>query len=209
MFGGSWGSTLAVAYAEAHPTRVTDLILRGIFMFTEREADWFYGRGTRALFPDAWDAFISIIPEAERGDLIAAYYARLTGADPQQRIEAARAWSLWESIVATLVVDESTLAHCEDPAFTLAFARIECHYFVHRGFLSHERQLLDDTVKIRHIPTTIVHGRYDVICPLENAWQLHRCLPQSELVIVADSGHSAFEPGIAAALRAATDRHRR
>ena len=208
VFGGSWGSTLAVAYAEAHPERVTELVLRGIFMFTAREAEWFYGRGTRMLFPDAWEAFVSIIPEAERGDIVATYYARLTGDDVAQRAEAARAWSLWESRVATLIADESTLAHCEDPSFTLAFARIECHYFVHGGFLAHEQQLIDDTPKIEHIPTTIVHGRYDVICPLENAWRLHKCLPNSELVIVDDSGHSAFEPGIAAALRDATDRHR-
>jgi len=208
VFGGSWGSTLGVAYAEAHPARVTELVLRGIFMFTDREAEWFYGRGTRVLFPDAWDAFISVIPVSERNNLIAAYYARLTGDDPQVRIEAARAWSLWESTVAALIADDATLAHCEDPTFTLAFARIECHYFLHRGFLAHEQQLLEDTHKIQHIPTTIVHGRYDVICPLENAWKLHKRLPRSELKIVADGGHSAFEPGVAAALRAATDRHR-
>jgi proline iminopeptidase len=208
VFGGSWGSTLGVAYAEAYPTRVTELILRGIFMFTDREAEWFYGRGTRILFPDAWDAFVAVIPPAERGSLISAYYARLTSDDPHVRVEAARAWSLWESTVAALVADNATLAHCEDPNFTLAFARIECHYFLHRGFLAHEQQLLEDTHKIRHIPTTIVHGRYDVICPLENAWKLHKRLPQSVLNIVADAGHSAFEPGIAAALRTATDRHR-
>ena len=208
VFGGSWGSTLGVAYAEAHPERVTELVLRGIFMFTEREAAWFYGHGTRMLFPDAWEAFVAVIPEAERGDLVAAYYARLTGSDPQQRTEAARAWSLWESRVAALVADESTLAHCEDPGFTLAFARIECHYFLHRGFLAHEQQLLAEADKIAHIPTIIVHGRYDVICPLENAWSLHRRLPRSELVIVGDGGHSAFEPGVAAALRSATDRLR-
>jgi len=208
VFGGSWGSTLGVAYAEAYPERVTELVLRGIFMFTEREAQWFYGRGTRMLFPDAWDAFISVIPEAERGDLISAYYDRLTGDDPRIRTEAARAWSTWETRVASLVTDEASLSHCDDLDFTLAFARIECHYFVNKGFLAHEQQLLADTGKIQHIPTTIVHGRYDVICPLENAWDLHRKLPRSELVIVPDGGHSAFEPGVAAALRAATDRFR-
>ncbi len=208
VFGGSWGSTLAVAYAEAYPERVTELVLRGIFMFSEREAEWFYGRGTRMLFPDAWDTFVSIIPVGERDDLIAAYYARLTGDDAAARAEAARAWSLWESRVAMLVADESTLAHCEDPTFTLAFARIECHYFLNRGFLAHEQQLLENTAKISHIPTTIVQGRYDVICPMENAWRLHKLLPQSELIIVDDGGHSAFEPGVAAALRVATDHHR-
>ena len=208
VFGGSWGSTLAVAYAEAHPARVTELVLRGIFMFTQRESQWFYGRGTRMLFPDAWEAFVGVIPEAERGDLIAAYYTRLTSDNPRVRAEAARAWSMWETRVAALVADEASLAHCDDLDFTLAFARIECHYFVNSGFLTDEQQLLTDTVKIQHIPTTIVHGRYDVICPLENAWELHRRLPRSELVIVPDSGHSAFEPGIAAALREATDRYR-
>jgi proline iminopeptidase len=208
VFGGSWGSTLAVAYAETYPARVTELVLRGIFMFTHREAQWFYGRGTRMLFPDAWEAFVGVIPEPERGDLIAAYYARLTSEDPRVRSEAARAWSMWETRVASLVADEASLAHCDDLDFTLAFARIECHYFINNGFLADERQLLADTVKIQHIPTTIVHGRYDVICPLENAWDLHRRLPGSELVIVPDSGHSAFEPGVAAALREATDRYR-
>ena len=208
VFGGSWGSTLAVAYAEAHPARVTELVLRGIFMFTQRESQWFYGRGTRMLFPDAWEAFVGVIPEAERGDLIAAYYSRLTSDNPRVRAEAARAWSMWETRVAALVADEASLAHCDDLDFTLAFARIECHYFVNKGFLAHEQQLLEDTVKIQHIPTTIVHGRYDVICPLENAWDLHRKLPRSELIIVPDGGHSAFEPGVASALREATDRFR-
>ncbi len=208
VFGGSWGSTLGVAYAEAYPERVTELVLRGIFMFTEREAQWFYGRGTRMLFPDAWDAFVSVIPEAERGDLISAYYDRLTSDNPRTRAEAARAWSMWETRVASLVADEASLSHCDDLDFTLAFARIECHYFVNKGFLAHEQQLLEDTVKIQHIPTTIVHGRYDVICPLENAWDLHRKLPRSELIIVPDGGHSAFEPGVASALREATDRFR-
>jgi proline iminopeptidase len=208
VFGGSWGSTLGVAYAESHPDRVTELVLRGIFMFTEREAEWFYGRGTRMLFPDAWEQFVAVIPEQERFDLVAAYYKRLTSENADVRAAAAKAWSLWESRVATLLPDAAAIAHCDDRNFTSAFSRIECHYFFHRGFLQHERQLLDDTARIQHIPTTIVHGRYDIICPLENAWTLHRHLPASELVIVPDSGHSAFEPGIAAALRAATDRYR-
>ena len=208
VFGGSWGSTLGVAYAETHPARVTELVLRGIFMFTERESEWFYGNGTRMLFPDAWEAFIAPIPDHERGDLIAAYYKRLTSDNPDVRISAARAWSLWESRVATLLPDPGAIAHCDDVNFITPFSRIECHYFFHRGFLQHERQLLDDATRLHHIPTTIVHGRYDVICPPENAWNLHRALPQSELVIVPDGGHSAFEPSIAAALRAATDKYR-
>ncbi len=208
VFGGSWGSTLAVAYAETYPDRVTELVLRGIFMFTDREAEWFYGRGTRMLFPDAWEAFVAPLTPAERADVIPAYYARLTSGDPKIRAEAARAWSLWESRVAALVTDEATLSHCDDLNFTLAFARIECHYFLNHGFLGHEHQLLEDAVKLARIPTTIVHGRYDVICPVENAWNLYQRMPHANLVIVPDSGHSAFEPGIAAALRAATDNYR-
>lgn len=206
VFGGSWGSTLGVAYAETHPDRVTELVLRGIFMFTRREAEWFYGKGTRALFPDAWEDFVRAIPEGERGDLIAAYYRRLCSDDPGVQAAAARAWSLWESRVATLLPDPDQLLHCADPAFTLAFSRIECHYFINRGFLKHEKQLFANLHEIQHIPTTIVHGRYDLICPVENAWRLHKGLPRSELVIVPDAGHSAFEPGISAELRRATDR---
>ncbi len=207
VFGGSWGSTLGVAYAETHPERVTELVLRGIFMFTRREAEWFYGKGTRVLFPDAWAAFEAGIPEDERGDLIGAYYRRLTSEDRDTQVAAAHAWSVYESRVATLMPDPDVLAHCADPAFTLAFARLECHYFINKGFLRHEKQLFANLHRIQHIPTTIVHGRYDVICPPENAWRLHKGLPRSELVIVPDAGHSAFEPGISRALCQATDRY--
>ncbi|MCA9657255.1 MAG: prolyl aminopeptidase [Myxococcales bacterium] len=207
VFGGSWGSTLAVAYAETHPERVTELVLRGIFMFTKREAEWFYGKGTRVLFPDAWDDFVAEIPEDDRDDLIAAYYRRLTSDDEAARDSAAAAWSLWESRVATLLPDPELLRHCGDPAFTLAFARIECHYFINGGFLKHEKQLFANLHTIQHIPTTIVHGRYDVICSMENAWRLHKGLPKSDLVVVPDAGHSAFEPGISRALCEATARY--
>jgi proline iminopeptidase len=160
------------------------------------------------MFPDAWADFIAPIPEAERGDLITAYHQRLTSDDAAIQARFARAWSLYECRVATLLEDPEIVVHCDDLSFTLPFARIECHYFVNRGFLDHDRQLLDDVERIAHIPTTIVHGRYDVICPVRNAWQLHEKMPSSEIVIVPDAGHSAFEPGIISALVQATDRHR-
>jgi proline iminopeptidase len=206
VFGGSWGSTLALAYAQAHPERVTELVLRGIFTFTEAEMAWFYGGGTAVMFPDAWAEFIAPIPVEERGDLMRAYHRRLTGDDPRERSRCAAAWSLYECRVATLLPDVEVEAHCDDPSFTLPFARIECHYFVNAGFLAHDQQLLDGCSAIGHIPTAIVHGRYDVICPPRNAWELHQRLPASTLTIVPDAGHSAFEPGIIAALVEATDR---
>jgi proline iminopeptidase len=204
--GGSWGSTLGVAYAERHPEHVSELVLRGIFMFTEEEMRWFYGEGTCRLFPDAWDAFIAPIPEAERGDLLRAYHRRLIGDDHHEAITFARAWSLYECRVAGLLPDPGVEAHCDDPRFTLPFARIESHYFVNDGFLERPTQLIDGLDRIAHIPTIIVHGRYDVICPPRNAWRLHQRLPDAELVYVTDAGHSAFEPGIIDQLIRATDR---
>jgi proline iminopeptidase len=206
VFGGSWGSTLALAYAEKYPERVSEMVLRGIFTFAKDEMEWFYGAGTQNLFPDAWHAFVHAIPEAERHDLIGAYHRRLTGDDRRTREHAARAWSTWECSVATLMQDPNLIAHCEDLAFTLAFARIECHYFVNGGFLARPTQLLDDIARIRHVPGVIVHGRYDVICPARNAWRLHRAWPEAELVIVEAAGHSANEAGISSALVRATDR---
>ncbi len=208
VFGGSWGSTLALAYAQTYPKHVTELVLRGIFTFTRREIDWFYAGGTGRLFPDAWEDFLAPIPMAERADLIQAYYQRLTGNDEQAKRIAARAWSLYECRVATLRMDPEVETHCDNPDFTLPFARIEAHYFVNGGFLSHETQLLEGVASIRHLPCTIVHGRYDVICPLENAFELHRLWPESKLVIVGDAGHSAFEPGIISALVDATNSYR-
>jgi proline iminopeptidase len=205
VFGGSWGSTLGLAYAQRHPERVTAMMLRGIFTFLPDEIDWFYRTGTRVLFPDAYEEFIGELPSAERHDPIEAYHRRLVDDDPAVRATAARAWSRWECCVATLLRDDDLVSHCDDPAFSLAFARIESHYFVHDGFLERPTQLLDDLPRIHHIPAVIVHGRYDVICPLHNAWRLHRAWPGSRLHIVADAGHSANEPGIARALVAATD----
>jgi len=205
VFGGSWGSTLALAYAEAHPERVTELVLRGIFLLRQREIDWFYQEGASALYPDAWEGFLAPIPEAERGDLVRAYHRRLTSPDAEVRLEAARAWSVWEGTTSGLIVDAERVRKSGEDAFAEAFARIECHYFVNRGFLR-DGQLLDEVGKIRHLPAVIVQGRYDVVCPMESAWALHRAWPEAELVVVPDAGHAAREPGIAAALRAATDR---
>ena len=208
VFGGSWGSTLGLAYAQKHRERVTEMVLRGIFTFAPDEMDWFYRTGTRVLFPDAYDDFMAGLPRAERGDPIGNYHARLTSGDIDVRAAAARSWSIWECRVATLLPDDDLVAHCDDTGFSLAFSRIECHYFVNDGFLEAPDQLLRDVVAIRDIPATIVHGRYDVICPLRNAWRLHKAWPESELVIVPDAGHSANEPGIAKALVQATDRYR-
>ena len=207
VFGGSWGSTLALAYAEKHPSRVSALVLRGIFLLRRWELEWFYQRGAGLFFPEAFQAYLSTIPEAERGDLISAYHKRLVSENPVVRQEAARAWSVWEASTAHLLQDHDYIASCAGDEFSLAFARIECHYFVNRGFLERENQLIEDVQKIRHIPATIVQGRYDVICPVQSAWELHRAWPESEYRVVPDAGHSAFEPGIVHELIRATDRY--
>ena len=206
VFGGSWGSTLALAYAQTHPRRVSELVLRGIFLLRRSELLWFYQDGASALFPDAWEAFLAPIPSAERGDLMKAYHRRLTSDDPATRLEAARAWSVWEASTSFLLQRPDYIANAAGDDFALAFARIEAHYFVHRGFLEREQQLIENIGRLRHIPSVIVQGRYDVVCPMASAWQLHRAWPEAELVVVPDAGHSAFEPGILEALVAATDR---
>ncbi len=208
VFGGSWGSTLALAYSQKHPERVTELVLRGIFLLRKQEIDWFYQRGCSAMFPDAWESYLAPIPEEERGDLLHAYHRRLTGPDPKVRQEAARAWSVWEGSTSCLLPNADLIARTAGDEFSLAFARIECHYFVNRGFMRTDAQLLEDAHKIRHIPGVIVQGRYDVVCPAESAWALHRAWPEAELRIIADAGHSANEPGITSALVEATDRFR-
>lgn len=208
IFGGSWGSTLGLAYAQKHRARVSEMVLRGIFTFAPDEMDWFYRHGTNVVFPDGYAEFIGALPPGERDDPVAAYHARLTSGDIDVRAAAARAWSIWECRVATLLPDPDLVAHCDDTGFSLAFSRIECHYFVHGGFLESPHQLLEQVDAIRDVPATIVHGRYDLICPLRNAWRLHRAWPESRLVIVADAGHSANEPGVSAALVEATDRYR-
>ncbi len=206
VFGGSWGSTLALAYAEKHPDRVSALILRGIFLLRKREIDWFYQDGASRIFPDAWEAYEAAIPEAERSDYLAAYHKRLTSPDEKIRLAACRAWSVWEGSVSKLYPDASFIDHFSQPDFALAFARIECHYFVNKGFLDTDDQLLRDVGKIRHIPGSIIQGRYDVVCPMDSAWALHRAWPEAEFVCVWDSGHAAGEPSLCRALVAATDR---
>ena len=205
VFGGSWGSTLALAYAQAHPERVTGLILRGIFGMRRAELSWYYQEGASWLFPDKWERFLQPIPENERGDLIAAYRRRLVGDDPAARLQAARAWSLWEGETLTLLPDPTLSAQHGGDDFALAFARIENHYFTHGGWLE-EGQLLRDVGRIRHLPGVIVQGRYDVATPMRTAWDLHRAWPEAEFRLVADAGHATTEPGIMTALLDATDR---
>jgi proline iminopeptidase len=206
VFGGSWGSTLALAYAQTHPDKVTELVLRGIFMLRRWELEWFYQKGCDALYPDAWETYLNAIPEAERGDLISAYHRRLTSVDPKTRTDAARAWSVWEGATSFLWQDPSHIESSAEDEFALAFARIECHYFINGGFFEHDDLLLRNVDRIRKIPTVIVQGRYDVVCPLRSAWDLHRAWPEADLHIVQDAGHSAFEPGITHELLEATDR---
>ncbi|MFD1259151.1 prolyl aminopeptidase [Entomomonas asaccharolytica] len=203
VFGGSWGSTLALAYAQKHPAQVLGLILRGIFLCRAAEIEWFYQKGASYLFPDYWEDYIAPIPEAERDDLVQAFYKRLTGTDEIAQLNAARAWSGWEGSTITLVPNPKISQSFLETKKALAMARIECHYFVNNAFLE-PNQLLRDMHKIAHIPGIIVHGRYDVICPLDNAWQLHKLWPSSELNIIRESGHSAFEVGTVDALVKAT-----
>lgn len=209
VFGGSWGSTLALAYAQTHPERVTELVLRGIFLLRRWEIEWFYQAGCDAIYPDAWEAYRDHIPVAERGDLIAAYHRRLTSGDVAVRLAAAKAWSTWEGATSYLHQNPDYIASTGSDEFALAFARIECHYFFNRGFFACDDQLLRDVHNLRDIPAVIVQGRYDVVCPMRSAWDLHRAWPQADLRIVTDAGHSAFEPGNAHELIEATDRFRR
>lgn len=211
VFGGSWGSTLALAYAETHPKRVTELVLRGIFMLRRWELEWFYQNpgGAAALFPDLWEEYVKPIPKAERHDMMAAYYRRLTSRNAATQRVAARAWSIWEGATSYLRVNPDYVAQFEDSDYAAAFARIECHYFVNRGFFRSDAQLLEDVKPIRKIPGVIVQGRYDVICPMRSAWDLHRAWPEADLRIVGDAGHSAFETGMIHELVSATDRFAR
>lgn len=208
VFGGSWGSTLALAYAEKYPERVAELVLRGIFLLRKQEIDWFYQRGADAIFPDAWEEFLAPIPAEEHGDLLHAYYDRLTSDDPVIQQQAAKAWSIWESKTSCLYTNPDLIARSSDDEFSLAFSRIECHYFVNRAFFESDEELITNVWRIRHIPTVIVQGRYDVVCPMASAWTLHRAFPEADLRIVPDAGHSAFEPGNVHELIEATDRFR-
>lgn len=204
LFGGSWGSTLSLVYAETHPERVLGMVVRGIFLCRPQEIHWFYQEGASRLFPDYWQEFLAPIPEQERGDLLHAYHRRLTGTDEMARMAAAKAWSLWEGRTATLKPSESVINHFGDPFTALSLARIECHYFVNDSFLE-ANQILRDAGRLKGIPGVIVHGRYDVICPIENAWQLSQAWPEAQLRIIGDAGHAASEPGIINALVQATD----
>jgi proline iminopeptidase len=206
VFGGSWGSTLALAYAEKHPDRVTELVLRGIFLLRRQELLWFYQEGASRIFPDAWQAYLQHIPEDERHDLMSAYQKRLLSDDVEVRLAAAERWSVWEGSTCHLYPDLQHIEDTADPEFALAFARIENHYFMNHGFFSHEDQLLDEVGRIRHIPTVIIQGRYDVVCPMQTANDLKAVFPEAELIVVPDAGHSAFEPAIASELVKATDR---
>lgn len=205
VFGGSWGSTLALAYAQTHPSAVDALILRGIFMCRKQELSWFYQSGCHRLFPDFWEDYRDTIPEAERNDFISAYHKRLISQDDKVRMQAARAWSGWEAATSRLYPDREKIDEARADRFAEAFARIECHYFVNNAFLDRDDQLLANVDRIRHIPAWIVHGRYDVVCPIENAWDLHRAWPEAKLQVIPDAGHSATEPAIARALVEATD----
>lgn len=205
VFGGSWGSTLALSYAIKHPDRVTALILRGIFLCRPSEIRWFYQEGASQIFPDAWEGFLAPVPPAERGDLVKAYHKLLTHSDRAIRLGAAKAWSKWEAATSRLIVDPHAIDEFEDPDYALSFARIECHYFVNNAFFPTENWILENIGAIRHIPAWIVQGRYDVVCPARSAWDLHRAWPQAKFYISPDSGHAASEPGIRSALLQATD----
>jgi proline iminopeptidase len=208
VFGGSWGSTLALAYAATHPDRVRALVLRGIFLCRRKEIHWFYQEGASAIFPDRFEEYLEPIPQAERGDLLRAYYRRLTSEDEAVRLSAARAWSSWEGSTLRLIPDPKLIAEFEEPHKAVALARIECHYFVNDAFLATDNWLLEHVAPIRRIPGVIVQGRYDVVCPAMSAWDLHRAWPEADFQVVPDAGHHAMEPGIVDALVGATDRFR-
>jgi proline iminopeptidase len=206
VFGGSWGSTLSLAYSQTHPERCLGLILRGIFLLRQKELRWFYQEGASYIFPDAWEEYLRPIPVDERADLLTAYYKRLTNTDLQVRLEAARAWSIWEASTSRLFPDTQLKQTFGADNFADAFARIECHYFVNKGFFETEDQLLLNVGRIRNIPAVIVQGRYDVVCPMVSAWELHRAWPEAEFIVVPDAGHSMSETGIRSALIEATDK---
>jgi len=205
VFRGSWGSTLALAYAETHPERVRQLVLRGIFLCRPKEIAWFYQDGASAVFPDLWEHYLKVIPEGERGNMLEAYHRRLTSEDEEVRLEAARAWSIWEGSTSKLFPSQNLIDTLADPHMALSLARIECHYFMNNAFFDTDNYLVENVGKIRHIPTVIVQGRYDMVCPMMSAWELHRAWPEAELRVIADAGHSATEPGIVDALVDATD----
>ncbi|GAA3240495.1 prolyl aminopeptidase [Actinocorallia longicatena] len=206
VYGGSWGSCLALAYAITHPERTSELVVRGIFMLRPFELAWFYEGGASLMFPDLWENYVAPIPEDEREELIAAFAGRLNDPDPAVRLPAAQAWATWEGSTITLLPNKGLVDHFAEPDYAVAFARIENHYFLHGGFFSSEEWILDNIDRIRHIPTVIVQGRYDVCTPAATAWDLHRAWPEAEFHIVDDAGHAFDEPGILHRLITATDR---
>jgi proline iminopeptidase len=205
VFGGSWGSTLALIYAITHPARVTELVLRGIFMVRKKEIDWYYQEGASSMYPDVWETFRDHIPENERGEMVNAYHRRLTSKNLDEQLAAAKPWTAWEMATSRLFTPPELVQSLVTDEFALKFARIECHYFVNKGFLDRDDWILQNISKIRHIPGVIVQGRYDVVCPPTSAWDLHQAWPEARLKIIPDAGHSSREPGIARALVAATD----
>ncbi|MEC4986456.1 MAG: prolyl aminopeptidase [Oscillatoria sp. PMC 1068.18] len=206
VFGGSWGSTLSLAYSQSYRDRVSGLILRGIFMLRKKELHWFYQQGASNIFPDAWAEYLKPIPPEERHDLLTAYYQKLTSENQQTRLQAARAWSIWEASTSKLLQAKEILEKFGESKFADAFARIECHYFVNGGFLKTENQLIENIDRIRHIPAVIVQGRYDIVCPMITAWELHQAWQEAEFIIAPEAGHSMTEPGIRTALLNATDK---
>lgn len=206
VFGGSWGSTLALSYAITHPERVTELVLRGIFMIRKKEIDWFYQEGASFIYPDAWESYRNHIPENERGDFVSAYHRRLTSGTASIQMAAAVPWTAWEMATSRLYTSPETLKALVTDEFAIKFARIECHYFMNQGFFESEDWILKNVDRIRSIPAVIVQGRYDVVCPMVSAFELNRAWPESKLMVIPDAGHSSREPGIARALVAATDR---
>ncbi|MEK2689072.1 prolyl aminopeptidase [Bdellovibrio sp. GT3] len=205
VFGGSWGSTLALTYAIKHPERVKALVLRGIFLCRPSEIKWFYQEGASQIFPDVWDEYLKVIPQNERHDMVTAYYKRLTHENRDVRLEAAKAWSKWEAATSRLYIDAHAIEEYDDPDSALSFARIECHYFTNNAFFETNNWILENVSKIRHIPAWIVQGRYDVVCPATSAWELHKAWPEADFKIIPDSGHAAAEPGTRSALIQATD----
>lgn len=206
VFGGSWGSTLALVYAETFPSSVLGLILRGIFLCRSEEIKWFYQEGCHQIFPDFWEEYLKPIPEAERHDLVKAYYERLTSADENIRLESAKAWSKWEGSTIKLIPNPEVIDEFESAHMALSIARIECHYFINNCFFREENQILNNINRIKHIPTQLIHGRYDVVCPVKNAWDLKKAFPEAELEIIAGAGHAADEDGIIDALIRTTEK---
>lgn len=206
VFGGSWGSTIGLAYAITHPEKCLELFLRGIFLLRKKEIDWFYQEGCSKIFPDLWEDYVKPIHMSERNDFVSAYYKRLTSPDPKIRKTAASAWSIWEGSTSKLIYDPEVASRFGDDEFADAFARIECHYFTNKGFFSEDNFLLNNVSKIKHLKIVIVQGRYDVVCPAESAWDLHKALPDSKLYLIADAGHSLSEKGITSKLIEYTDK---